>query len=267
MKKRNLNGSDISFERDEWIEFNEALHTYTVKGHGLMTPVSTVISHFFEPFNAEHWSLRKCGGDPIAAARLREEWAAKGAKASQAGTYLHKIIEEFINDGCEPESLSCQVRYEGKYVSMRESVNVAHEWNLFQEFHKAIGYNPFRTEWCVFDEDARIAGTIDLLCQTADGNYEIFDWKRSNKIDPSETNRWNKGMHGLEYMDDTTFNHYCLQQNLYRHILESKYGLRVKKMTLVVLHPDLTSYRLINVPEKLNAVKAILEYMKLQNRE
>ena len=56
-------------------------------------------------FNAEAISIRKCQGDLVAAAKLREEWDAKGSFASQAGTFLHKQIENYLNDKIEPQSL------------------------------------------------------------------------------------------------------------------------------------------------------------------
>ena len=93
-----------------------------------------------------------------------------------------------------------------------------------------------------------MAGTIDLLCECPDGTYEIFDWKRSNRIDPQEVNRWNSGINGLEFLSDTVYHHYCLQQNLYRYILERNYGIAVSRMNLVVLHPDYPSYRRVLLP-------------------
>ena len=42
---------------------------------------------------------------------------------------------------------------------------------------------------------------------------------------------------GLQHLMDTNFNHYSLQLNLYRFILESKYNFKVKNMYIVCLHP------------------------------
>ena len=103
MKKINLNGSDISFPQDSLLDFEEESHTYTVKGVGEMTSVSTVIKKFFNEFDALKVSLRKCDNNHAKAKRLREEWDAKGAEASLAGTHLHKEIEESINGKTTPE--------------------------------------------------------------------------------------------------------------------------------------------------------------------
>ena len=261
MKRKNLNGTNIIFPQDEKINFEEVSHTYTVTGVGQMTPVSTVVGKFFKAFDAEYWSLRKCNGDKIAAAKLREDWESKGSFASQAGTYLHKQIENYLNDKVMPQSLNCCLTYNGKYLKLENQQSISREWSYFLAFDKATQYTPFRTEWCVYDVETKIAGTIDLVCSRNDGTYEIYDWKRSNKIDPTEVNRWANGLKGLEHLTDTTYVHYCLQQNLYRHILEKNYGIKISRMNLVVLHPELASYKIIPIPRMEREIKIITNFI------
>ena len=109
-------------------------------------------------FDSEYWSLRKCNGDKIAAARLREEWESKGSFASQAGTFLHKQIENYLNDKIIPNSLNCNLSYYGSYIKLEKQISVSREWSYFLAFDKVTEYTPFRTEWCIFDEEAKIAG-------------------------------------------------------------------------------------------------------------
>ena len=258
MNQYNLNGSNLTFEQDNRITFIEESHRYNVEGIGDMTPVSSVIEKFFKPFDAEYWSRRKCYGDEIAAAKLREEWRAKGAFASQAGTFLHKQIENYIKEKIHPQTLDCTVSFNGDYVNRQQLVNIAKEWDYFLQFDKETNYSPFRTEWCVYNEKSRIAGTIDLLCCCPDGSYEIYDWKRSNRIDPNESNQWASGINGLEHLTDTAYSHYCLQQNLYRYMLETDYGITISRMNLVSLHPDLPGYNIIPIPRMEKEVEIIL---------
>jgi hypothetical protein len=56
------------------------------------------------------------------------------------------------------------------------------------------------------------------------------------------------GFNGIT-LPDTAFYHYCMQQNLYRYILEQHYGVRVKAMNLVVLCPDYPTYYVAQVPK------------------
>ena len=130
--ERNLDGSELEFEQDKRISFEEKTHTYTVAGIGEMTPVSSVVAKFFEPFDAEYWSRRKTSSE-TAAKRLCQEWEAKGLCAAGAGTHMHRQIELYINSGAEPD-LHYEFEYNGTLHSERKSFDISHEWNLFKRF-------------------------------------------------------------------------------------------------------------------------------------
>lgn len=260
MTNINLDGSDITFEQDGKLSFNEEAHRYTL-GDIEMRSVSNIVSLFFRKFDAEGISLKKCNGNIYEAAKLREVWEAKGAVASQAGTFLHKQIEDYLNGKSVPELL-CTTSYCGDYVKCNQTLDISREWHYFKAFERDTAFVPFRTEWRVYDADTRMAGTLDFVCKCSDGTYEIYDWKRSNKIDPLERNPWANGLNGLEHLTDTSYNHYCLQQNLYRYMLEKNYGLKVSRMNLVVLHPELNGYRVVPIKPMAAEVALMLEKIK-----
>ena len=253
----NLNGSDITFGQDGKLSFDEEAHRYSLDGVEFRS-VSNVVGMFFREFDAVGISLKKCCGNEIEAAKLREVWESKGAIASQAGTFMHKQIEDYLN-GKQVPDLLCNVSYNGNYVKCNETVDISREWSYFKSFERNTPFHPFRTEWRIYDADARIAGTLDFVCCCPDGTYEIYDWKRSNKIDPTEINRWASGLNGLEHLTDTSYVHYCLQQNLYRYMLEKNYGIKVSRMNLVVLHPELPMYRVVPVPPMDREVAMIIK--------
>ena len=66
------------------------------------------------------------------------------------------------------------------------------------------------------------------------------------------------GIGQLKSIDDTSYNHYCLQQSLYKYILEKNYDLQVSKMYLVVIHPDYERYIKVEVPYLKNYVEYML---------
>lgn len=257
MINKNLNGSDITFGQDGKLGFDEEAHRYTL-GDIVMRPVSSVVGMFFREFDAEAVSLKKCYGNVLEAKKLREVWECKGALASQAGTFLHKQIEDYLNGKQQPD-LMCDVCYNGDYVKCSDTLDISREWSYFKAFERNTPFVPFRTEWRVYDAEARMAGTLDFVCACPDGTYEIYDWKRSNKIDPTERNPWADGINGLEHLTDTSYSHYCLQQNLYRYMLEKNYGLKVSRMNLVVLHPELPAYKVVPVPVMEREVGIILK--------
>ena len=154
------------------------------------------------------------------------------------------------------------MEYNGKYLQLNKRVDISKEWSFFKAFDAATDYQSFRTEWCIYDKEARMAGTVDLICSRPDGTYELYDWKRSNKVDPKEKSQWSSGINGLEHLTDTSYSHYCLQQNLYRYMLEKNYGINISRMNLVVLHPDFSTYKVVPVPVMEKEVNIIVEYIK-----
>jgi ATP-dependent exoDNAse (exonuclease V) beta subunit len=102
----------------------------------------------------------------------------------------------------------------------------------------------------IFDEELKIAGSIDMVFENEDGTLSIYDWKRCKEI--NQENTWNKFATNevISHLPDTNYWHYSLQLNTYKAILERKYGKIVKELYLVKLHPDdpNDSYELIEVP-------------------
>lgn len=165
-------------------------------------------------------------------------------EAANKGTFLHEQIEKYY---------------------LGESYQRTEEFHLFEQFvsdHQEI--KPYRSEWRVFDDEHHIAGTIDLITKNGLG-YDIYDWKRSKKVvdtysgEPITIDTWgNKGVGQLRDIDDTSFNRYCLQQSLYRYILEKNYNLKISKMFLVVLYPDNDRYYKVPVPYQKDRAEYIL---------
>ena len=59
--------------------------------------------------------------------------------------------------------------------------------------------------------------------------------------------------------------HYCLQLNIYAHILETEYGFRVSGMFLGVVHPT-TTPRVLEVPRLDSEINVLVEHEKACGR-
>ena len=74
---------------------------------------------------------------------------------------------------------------------------------------------------------------------------------------------------GISYngisLPDTSFYHYCIQQNLYRYMLERHYGIRLKAMNLVVLCPDYPTYYVAQVPKMDQLIQQIVAICQQQD--
>ena len=226
-------------DRDSLILFDEASHTYTVHGQ-VYKSVTTLIGEYFEQFDADYWAVKKAPSLGMTPEEVKAMWERNGEEARNLGTMMHAKIERY---------------YLGQPNESDDT------YRLFEQFTQYYHLTPYRTEWTIFDEDSKIAGTLDFL-NFRDGVFTIFDWKRSNKIDPNDRNPWANGLNGLEHLTDTAYSHYCLQQNLYRYMLEKNYGIKVSRMNLVVLHPELNTYRVVPVPPMERELNIILNKIK-----
>lgn len=229
--------------RDSRITFFPDSHVYHIDK--IPAPsASTIIDKFFPEFDMVYWANRKAPELGMSPYEVELMWRKKGDKAAQDGTFLHEDIENFY---------------------LNQEYKRTKEIGLFEKFVSDNStLTPYRTEWRVFDEDYHVAGTIDFISKNGD-SYEMFDWKRSKKVvnpiigEPIIKNQWQKGVGQLSEIDDTSFNRYCLQQSLYKYILEKKYEIKVSKMYLVVLHPDYDKYYKIEVPYLKEKIEYILK--------
>lgn len=277
--------------RDAFIHFDEGPHKYTIQGiNGVtketeFTSVTTFVHEQFEHFDAKKviaamMRNEKKWNDPIANAKyygktpeeIEEMWNKSGEEAASKGTEMHYKIECFYNDPANDTPNS----------SCRGGEDTSLEFNYFLNFHNehigipATTLRPYRTEWTVFHEEARIAGSIDMVYEVTDPNptaessertgaeppppsLVIYDWKRCREI--VKINRGNKfAIHpAIEHLPDTNYWHYTLQLNIYKYILQTKYNKIVSDLYLVVLHPEAQNYQRIKLPNLQREVSDLFE--------
>lgn len=224
--------------RDLCIEFDEPTHRYTVNGTNEKWISCTGFLHMFFPhfdpdktiqkmMKSKNWPNSPYYG--MTAKEIKDKWSASGKDASEAGTAMHLGIEMFHN---RAEHL------------IPDSVKASIEWKYFQNFWRDCGHDlePFRTEWEVWSQDHRLAGSIDMIYRKpSDGTYVIYDWKRSKDI--KTDNQYETGYSPVDHLPNVNYWHYTLQLNVYKWFLETFYGLVISDLYLVILHPDNKNYR------------------------
>ena len=180
---------------------------------------------------------------PSAVAKM---WKEKGELSAKDGKILHEQIEKYF---------------------LNKEVYTSKEFGLFKDFMITNPkISPFRTEWRIFDEEYLVAGTIDLVSKN-NNEYEIYDWKRSQSIIDDDKKPKIKGFigkHGigdLVHISDTRYNRYCLQQSMYKFILEKNYGISIKAMYIVVLHPDYDNFYKFTIPYYKKEIEYILSLL------
>jgi len=246
-------------ERDSLIKFYTRGHKYEIlsdKGSKYTSVTTWNHSHFpkFDAdkiidniFKSKSWGpAHKYWGQT--AEQIKASWKANGDAVAGAGTNLHERIENFMNNEKLKPGYNLKDLYED-YNNTLEDQQL--EWNYFIKFvNDNAELKPYRTEWMIFHEDLKLAGSIDMVFENNDGTLSIYDWKRSKEI--TKVNNWNQYALNplISEMPDTNFWHYSLQLNTYKRILEEKYDKKVTKLCLVRLHPNVEekTYELLDVP-------------------
>lgn len=239
-----LNGHD----RDERIKFNAEKHEYFIDGEKAKLSVSEVIGNFFPKFDTEFWSNKKAKQRGVPQQKVIDEWAEKGRLAAEKGTYLHDQIEKYYN-GVKHDRTSPEFGYFLKFVE---------KYPLME---------PHRTEWRIFDEEVMLAGTVDMIYRNPKtGLYFMFDWKRSEKVVDAHNNpitpNFQQGSGPIAHLSDNSYHKYCLQQNMYKHLLEKNYNIKISSTNLLVLHPNRHNFHVVPVPEMTQEVAGIMDSLK-----
>ena len=252
------------YAQDLYIDFDPEQHVYTVwsqeSGVGSqkrLLPVSSLIAYFFEQFDAQAAAQRQLERYGIPIEESLKKWERIGKMACEVGTFVHEQTENYFRDG------SFGTVYPFTFDGTTEQISVEKERQHFLHFVKDYDIHPYRQEWPVYDMELNIAGTIDMVCQMDDGELIIYDWKRSAKLVNTlgqpivEAFGGRRSLNGIS-LPDTPFYHYCIQQNLYRYMLEAHYGVRVKEINLVVLCADYPTYFVVNVPKMDELIEQII---------
>lgn len=213
--------------RDQDITFQEDGHIYTIRGDKYYKSCTTWVKSLFGKFNpdevidkmmtSDKWPQNKHFG--MSKPEIKALWSENGKKAAAFGTSTHKYIEEFYNGIDLPADFPVELSYFARF------------------YHDHPELVPFRTEMMIYDEDIRICGSVDMLFQNEDNTLSIYDWKFSKEIQTHSFGK--KGFGPAIDLNDCNTTHYSLQLNLYREILEKKYGYTIRDMVLVFMHRDL----------------------------
>jgi hypothetical protein len=240
--------------RDNLIEFDEPTHIYTVNGSSKgVTSITTFLHAFFPHFDADaviknmmkskKWPESKWFG--MSPQAIKEAWNANGREASEAGTAMHLGIEMVMN---------------GAEAQVEDSIKQTIEWKYFWNYwiKDQETWEPWRTEWEVWDEELKLAGSVDMIYRNRkDGTFAVYDWKRSKEI--KMENNFQSGFGPVSHFPDCNYWHYTLQLNLYRWLLEKHYGIVVSEMALVIMHPNNSNYKRYKLNRLDEEIEGVIE--------
>lgn len=248
-KKFKFDGWNSSIAFDE--ESHKYIHPKDETGNAEYISVTTLIERFF-PFDLKRYIERKAEEENRTEEDVLDEYLLMRDEAAEKGTYLHNQIESFLK--------------QNKFDSDSK------EFELFIDFYnkeiKPRNLLFFDAEKMIFSDKYNVAGTIDCLFKKENKDeYVMLDWKRSKKLIIDGRPRifgYGYALSELSSLDNSSFNRYCLQQNIYKHIAEKEYGMKISSMKLVVLHENYSDYHVVDVPIMKKETNIILNSLKVK---
>lgn len=159
---------------------------------------------------------------------LRAEWKYAGDYACALGTMVHSVMEL----GWQNKEFYPDERIFKNFPGMEEDFKFRKlkAKSILKTLKQT--YVPLKNEFIVYDTDWKLCGTIDFLAYNKEKDcISILDWKTNKKWDYN--NKYQKMVGPFSHMDDCNINHYELQLNTYKAILEKHTNIKIGEMRLV----------------------------------
>lgn len=222
--------------------------------------ITRLVKSFFSDFDADaviqkmmqsvKWPQSQYYG--MTPTQIKKLWSDRGTKAAADGTHMHKCIED-------------------QYVLKKEwseDIPECQQFKRFQSDHQ--NWVPYHMELDInitdehlTDYNARefmLRGIIDAIFLDENDNLILVDWKRCK--DMKLDNRWQSGKPPIEHLDDCNYNHYSLQLNFYKFMIQRMLPTEtVSQMVLVSFSPELDSYQKFIVRDLQKEVDSILKHI------
>jgi len=246
-KKFNFDSWNSSIAFDE--ESHKYLHPKDETGNAEYISVTTLIERFF-PFDLKRYIEKKAVEESKTEDEILDEYLLMRDEAAEKGTFLHNQIENFL----KKESFDSSSKEFEYFINFYNEQIVPRQLSFYD------------AEKMILSDKYNVAGTIDCLFKKDNcDEYVMLDWKRSKKLIIDGRPRifgFGFALSELNTLDNSSFNRYCLQQNIYKHILEAEYGMKISSMKLVVLHENYSCYHIVDVPTMKTETNIILNSLK-----
>lgn len=253
-------------ERDQYITKNEAEHAYYVNGKKISISSTKFKSLFFPAFDGHklvrsmfqrsgvvgrvYKAKTKSPYDGMTANEIIQSWDDN----KDNGTEFHHCMELLLNENMNVieytkvkienklNEYARERNYEKSHLKFNHVSNVVHK--MFKR-----GWVPYRVEWTIYDEQSDIAGTIDAVFEREgykSTEYAIIDWKTVKSVNSLQGNWGKMCKYPFKNLKANKESEYTIQINLYRHILEKYYGIKITSMVAACISD--TKYVLVNIP-------------------
>lgn len=235
------------------VTFYESKHLYILKNQERyidkkLTSGTTFISKFFPKFDADEIAPRVAKKRGVSVAEIKAEWKKNGDEASELGTCVHGMVENYFISKRRTRPKSEKEKIFSAFA-YKEIDSLLEEWDIAE------------IEAIVFNEN--IAGTLDFLLKhkTKPNTYLLGDWKTNKSLDI--INNWGKkALSPISYMHDTNFAKYILQLSLYKYIaLKEGFIPEDSTIELRLFHLNKDGCDVYPIDYHEKAIKDLLSYV------
>ena len=225
--------------------FEEDNHIYTMGGRQDYPSVSKILKKFYREFPTDEAALKKAGGNPEEAERLKEEWAAAGDYSTNMGSRVHFLLEkELIERNGNYKELRQPV-YQCDLSQMMKGDNMVVAGKKYLDLMEERGAVLLDTEMVLGDPDLGYVGQPDKVWlmmnrDKTDFGLVITDYKTNKPKNFLVTKYTNQLIEPFQKFPDTALGHYYLQLPFYGKLLlkmlqGTKYG-NLKLYGCVISH-------------------------------
>jgi hypothetical protein len=204
--------------------FEEDKHVYTMNGKKDYPSVSKVLKSFYREFPLEEAALKKAGGNPQEAERLKEEWAAAGTYSTNLGSRVHYILEKTLIESNGNYKEVRQPVFDCDLTQLMKSDNMIFAGKRYLELMESRNVELLDTEMVLGDPELGYVGQPDKVWLTMNKSGNEFgllitDWKTNKKKNFQETSYTDRMYEPFEKYPNTALGHYYLQLPLYGKLL------------------------------------------------
>lgn len=200
--------------------FNEETHTYTNSNTGsVYKSVTTLLSEYKKSFDSQLHAERVARREGVSVDFVLEMWKETTKQATDKGTKIHKIMEEFVKNSTIDDRL----------IHLSDSYTEIVKNNIGK--HSCI-----LSEQLLFQHDFEIAGTADLIFDSND-SFFIGDFKTNKQFRfKSDFNEFFKDP--ISHLSYCEFNSYALQLSLYAYMYELQTNKICKGLVIFYLQKN-----------------------------
>ncbi|MCA9750386.1 MAG: PD-(D/E)XK nuclease family protein [Romboutsia sp.] len=212
------------------LKFIEKDHSYISEDDITWTSVTSLISKFKQPFDADEVAIKSSKNKKskwynMSPEDIKDVWKKEGKRATDLGTWYHNMRENDL--------LSCETI--GDSIPVNKPIYEADGAKVAPNQKLKDGIYP---EHFVYLKSAGICGQADYV-EVKDGQINILDYKSNKEIKTESYKNW-EGLHKmmnppLSHLQDCNLTHYTLQMSIYMYMM-LRHNPKLKPGTLTIQH-------------------------------